>query len=233
VTRRRNKGPFAPLGERPSGRNKTVIRATVAISSLLAVIAVPFMDVSVCHADIYRYVDENGVIHLTNVPMHGKFRLWLREAKPGRTARNSSRSVRPENADFNSLIIKAADMHGIDSALIKAVIKAESDFDHLAVSRAGAMGLMQLMPGTADSYRVDDTFDPWSNIDGGVRYLKYLLDQYRGNLPLALAAYNAGEASVSKYNNRIPPYQETQTYVRRVLNYLKQYRNQSRNFQDE
>ena len=90
------------------------------------------------------------------------------------------------------------------------------------------MGLMQLMPGTASNYRIDDSFDPWSNIEGGVRRLKYLLEQYRGNLPLALAAYNAGEASVQKYNNSIPPYEETQTYVKHVMQYLRKYSNDSK-----
>ncbi len=177
-----------------------------------------------CLADIYKYVDQDGVIHLTNVPTDQKYKLWMKEARRA-PAQGGRRLVRgsEDASGFDYLIVKAADMHNVDYALIKAVIKAESDFDHKAVSRKGAMGLMQLMPGTASMYRVDNSFDPWSNIEGGVRYLRYLLDQFKGDLPLALAAYNAGEASVQKYNNQIPPYEETQSYVKRVLQYLKKY----------
>ena len=116
----------------------------------------------------------------------------------------------------------------MDSDLVKAVIKAESNFNHQAVSRKGARGLMQLMPATASSLQVHDSFHPEKNIDGGVRYLRYLLNVFRGDLSLALAAYNAGEKAVAKYNNSIPPYQETQHYVRRVLSYFNQYKNGTR-----
>jgi len=182
-------------------------------------------------ADIYKFIDKDGVIHLTNVPTDHKYKLWLKEAKKG-PALISHRSSggKKSRSGFDHLISKAADKHNVDYALIKAVIKTESDFDPSAVSRKGARGLMQLMPGTANNYQVDNSFDPWSNIDGGVRHLKHLIGQYGGDLPLALAAYNAGEGSVQKYNYRIPPYEETQTYVKRVMHYLNKYSNDSKKF---
>jgi soluble lytic murein transglycosylase-like protein len=113
-------------------------------------------------------------------------------------------------------------MYGVDHTLVKAVIKAESNFNSKAVSRKGAKGLMQLMPRTASSLRVNDCFHPEDNIDGGVRYLRYLINVYDGNLPLTLAAYNAGEKAVARYRG-IPPYPETQTYVRRVMRFYEEY----------
>jgi len=169
---------------------------------------------SLSWAEIYKYVDENGVVHLTNVP-DKRYTLVLKE-----------RWVRfrlGANFDkYDPVIRKTSKRYGVDYALVKAVIKAESNFDPLAISRAGAKGLMQLMPGTAKALGVNDSFHPADNIDGGVRYLRYLLDLFNGNLQLALAAYNAGEEAVFRYNG-LPPYRETQTYVQRVLRYLQNY----------
>jgi soluble lytic murein transglycosylase-like protein len=161
------------------------------------------------------------VIHLTNVPTMSavKYELILREKRV-------LLNVKPaETKRYDSLIAKASQKYNIDSALVKAVIKAESNFNHQAVSPKGARGLMQLMPATAASLQVADSFHPENNIDGGVRYLRYLLNLFRGDLSLALAAYNAGEAAVARHQYRIPPFPETQTYVRRVLHYFGQFRN--------
>ena len=120
------------------------------------------------------------------------------------------------------MIWKAAERYSVDYALVKAVIKAESNFNPQAISRAGARGLMQLMPGTASDLGVKNSFHPEDNIQGGVRYLRYLLDLFGGNLHLALAAYNAGGNVILRHNG-IPPYKETQTYVRRVLRHFQGY----------
>ena len=169
---------------------------------------------SLSSAEIYKFVDENGVVHLTNVP-DKRYNLVLKE--------KWVRFRLGANFDqYDSEIRKASNRYGVDYALVKAVIKAESNFDPQAVSRAGAKGLMQLMPGTAKALGVNDSFHPEDNIDGGVRYLRYLLDLFNRDFKLALAAYNAGEETVFRYNG-IPPYRETQTYVLRVLQYFKNY----------
>ncbi len=170
-------------------------------------------------ADIYKYVDEDGVLHLTNVPSipNAKYVLILKEK---RIHFNSDIDVNK----YDHLITKAANKYKIDQALIKAVIKAESNFNHQAVSPVGAQGLMQLMPATAYALQVEDVFHPENNIEGGVRYLRYLLNTYRGDLQLALAAYNAGETAVAKYNNSVPPFRETQNYIKRVLSYYDDFR---------
>jgi soluble lytic murein transglycosylase-like protein len=179
------------------------------------------MVVNVAHADIYKYVDKEGVLHLTNTPTdhNAKYVMIMKE----------KRILFQPNIDVNKydgLITKAANKFKLDSALIKAVIKAESNFNHRAVSRVGAQGLMQLMPKTASDLKVEDSFHPENNIEGGARYLRYLLNTYKGDLTLALAAYNAGEKAVAKYNYNVPPYRETQNYVKRVFSFYKLYSHQ-------
>lgn len=134
---------------------------------------------------------------------------------------NSSR-VHPNI--YDEYIQHISDYHNIDARLIKAVIRTESGFNRYAVSKAGAQGLMQLMPETARELNVKNPFDPKANIDGGTRYLKQMLETFNGNLPLALAAYNAGPTLV-KSKNRIPRIPETINYVRRVLGFYERYKN--------
>jgi len=178
------------------------------------------MAANIAYADIYKFVDEEGVLHLTNMPTDhkAKYVLVMRE----------KRVLFQPDIDVNKydyLISKAADKFKLDSALIKAIIKAESNFNHRAVSRAGAQGLMQLMPKTASDLKVEDSFHPEKNIEGGARYMRYLLNAYRGDLTLALAAYNAGEKAVAKYNYNVPPYKETKNYIKRVYSFYDSYRN--------
>lgn len=190
---------------------------------LLVISAMILSASSVCRADIYKYVDPDGVIHITNVPTDTKlpYVLIMREKRV-------IIELKGDTKNYEDLIAKASARYCVDPALVKAVIKAESNFNHRAVSPVGARGLMQLMPATATMLRVEDSFHPENNIDGGVRYLRYLMDLFNGNLSLALAAYNAGENAVIRYNNRIPPYQETQTYVKRVLSYFDKYSGEKR-----
>jgi soluble lytic murein transglycosylase-like protein len=169
-------------------------------------------------ADVYRYVDENGIVHLSNVTMSPKFKVWIKEGPvhviPG-----------TDFTEYDSLIAAAARKYRVDFALVKAVIKAESNFNHKAVSKKGAKGLMQLMPKTASILRVNDCFHPEDNIVGGIRHLGYLIDLYKGDIPLALAAYNAGEGAVAKYRG-IPPYSDTRIYIRHVLDNYERYRHE-------
>lgn len=132
----------------------------------------------------------------------------------------TDRDRKSTGADLEDLISSAARNNGLSEELINAVVKAESNFNPGAVSPKGAMGLMQLMPGTADRYGVADPFDPGQNLEAGSRHLRMLLDRYGGDTELALAAYNAGERAVETYRG-VPPYEETQTYVTRVMDMLR------------
>lgn len=161
-------------------------------------------------AAIYMYVDEAGTAHFTDAPTKPYFQLVPAFGLPP-----DVNLVRGQYAD---LINQIASEEGVDPALVRAIIKAESNFDPRAISRRGAQGLMQLMPGTAGRYAVTNSFDPETNIRGGVRYLRFLYGLFPGHLSLALAAYNAGENVVFRYNG-IPPYPETRQYVDRVLRY--------------
>ncbi|MHB8836576.1 MAG: transglycosylase SLT domain-containing protein [Candidatus Methylomirabilia bacterium] len=170
-------------------------------------------------ATLYSFVDESGVTHYTNVPSDPRFRK-VPGSSPPPASRSGSGSVAAEK--YEAEIARCADDHGVDSALVKAVIKAESNYDNRAISRAGAQGLMQLMPATARLRNVDNPFNPQQNIEGGVSHLKYLLTSFNGDKKLALAAYNAGENAVRKYNG-VPPFPETKNYVSTVLSHYGRY----------
>ena len=163
------------------------------------------------YADIYKYVDDSGVIHFTNTSSGEGYKKIISESKKRHISKGTSN---PE--DFHHIIASKSEKYSVEPSLVMAVIKAESNGDSRAVSRKGAMGLMQLMPYTARDMDVRNPFDPEENIEGGTRYLKYLLDLFDGNLTLALAAYNAGPNAIKKLGY-VPPIPETRQYVEKVL----------------
>lgn len=181
----------------------------------------------VAGADIYKYVDKYGRVYLTDRPAHTGYKRLVRTWKGWSEVSSSAinyRHLAQNRKRFAQTIELAAKHNKLPSALLHAVITAESAYDPNAVSRAGAVGLMQLMPATAERYGVQDRKDPRANVAGGTRYLKDLLGMFDNDLVLALAAYNAGENAVIKHGRQIPPYQETQTYVRRVLKFYNDYK---------
>ena len=166
------------------------------------------------HSAVYGYIDESGTYHFTNIiPVGKQFRVIISDRIKSLVLKNI------DNTSYDSIIMQHALTSGIDPMLVKAVMKAESNFNPRAVSHKGARGLMQLMPDTARLMKVDDPFDPEENIKGGTRYLKYLDDMFAGNLELILAGYNAGPGRVIEHNMNVPPYEETRTYIQRVKAY--------------
>jgi soluble lytic murein transglycosylase-like protein len=200
-------------------------------TSWFGVAAIGFAAFCGCaHADIFRYVDPSGKVHFTNVPTDSRYKLYIATEKaPSAVAETLAtanyRSIpRSNRTRYHQHILAAARAHGLEPALIHAVISAESGYNHLARSPRGARGLMQLMPDTARRYGVTNPLDPEQNIRGGTAYLKDLLDLFGDDLQLALAAYNAGEGAVMTHGYRIPPYRETIQYVPKVMAYYKRYR---------
>lgn len=174
---------------------------------------------------VYQYQQANGVTVFTDkAPTSTDYQILLYECFACRPDSDIDwNGIRLFTRNYDSLISQAADKHQLDPALIRAVIHAESAFNARAVSRAGAMGLMQLMPETAKDMGVTNAFLPEENILGGSKYLAQMLKQFNGDIALACAAYNAGPTTVTQYNG-IPPYPETQAYVERVQILLKRYR---------
>ena len=172
-----------------------------------------FMAIAPADADIYRYVDANGRVYFTDTPTHGRYNMYLKEGATNKPGKQS----------YLEIIHRHATSYDLEEALVKAVIKVESDYQPRIVSRKGAQGLMQLIPETARDLQVQNPFDPYENIRGGSEYLRKMLDLFDNDVELALAAYNSGPTTVQRYGG-IPPYNETRNYVEKVKRYLDYYR---------
>jgi hypothetical protein len=206
--------PRGGVDRRRGDRRRTA--AAAALTASLFAVEAPRAD-----AQIYTRKNSRGVVEATNIPedpaayrLAYPKRLGIVIHSPGFKATPST------NAMYDDLIAAASAAHGVETALVRAVIQTESQFDARAVSSVGAQGLMQLMPATARRFGVADAFDPRQNVFGGVRYLRWLLDKFGGDVALASAGYNAGENAVVRYGG-IPPYKETQGYVRKVVALLQ------------
>ena len=192
------------------GRHAAIGLATTVITGISSLA----FSVPTTTAEIYQYIGRDGSISLTNVPSDSRYQKIEIESSRFHTTLSEQ--------ELEPVIRRHSSRQQIHPALIRAVIKAESDFDPRAVSRAGAIGLMQLMPQTAIRLDVRDMYNPDDNVGGGAKYLRQLLDRFHGNLPLALAAYNAGENAVDRYQ-ALPPFDETRQYVRKVLRYYRTF----------
>jgi soluble lytic murein transglycosylase-like protein len=214
--------------------------APYTLSALSAFCALGMLSAP-CAADIWGYVDENGVAHLSDHQVSSRYLLFKKEAprpqaeaftpppiaaeKPAFTMGQVIPVSAAVRAQFAPLIVKVARETNLDPSLLHAIITVESGYNAQAKSPAGAIGLMQLIPDTAARFGVKDIWDPLDNLRGGARYLRFLLAMFKDNLELVLAAYNAGEGAVQQAGNKIPNYAETKAYVPSVLTQYQHYSN--------
>ena len=193
----------------------TIIQLTkIKPRSMVIFIAVLFISAAApsVQADIYMFIDSQGVLHFTNAPTSSQYRLYIKERpKPAEVTKK-----------YDDIIQEASNTFGLSFSLLKAMIRVESNFDSRAISKKGALGLMQIMPQNLQAFNIRDPYDPKDNIMGGASYFKSLMERFEGKLPLALAAYNAGPTIVDKYR-KIPPIKETKDYVKKVMKYFYLY----------
>lgn len=176
-------------------------------------------------SDIYIYQADDGAVSLSNVPTSSRYTRLVsapQESAPPADVPKPP-STLAAKMQYDQIVTEIARIYGLESALLHAVISVESRYSPKAISKRGAIGLMQLMPDIAKRYGVTDSFDPVQNIHGGARHLQYLLRLFNNDMTLALAAYNAGEGAVAKYGNRIPPFRETASFVPQVLGFYQKY----------
>ena len=202
-------------------RELMVLKSTFLIATLLAASA------AAAHSQIYTYVDADGLRHYTDVPDNNRYRLLILSPRD-RTASGDryDAMLLARAGQYDSIIEKAAISASVEPNLLRAVIVVESGFNSRAVSKRGAVGLMQLMPATATRFGVSNPYDPLQNVHAGARYLKFLIDRFGQDVRLALAAYNAGEDAVDRNGGQIPPFSETMAYVPRVMKIYQMLRNQ-------
>ncbi len=200
----------------PSARRRRGIRTILGVFILLS-LSTPMTN-AFAGTDMYELWNVDGTVEATNVPTDGWFR-----PNPNEGRFRSRVSV----SEVERAVGRYGWQYQLHPALLLAMIKAESDFNPTVISKAGAVGLMQLIPETAIRHGVENLYDTNENIRGGARHIRYLLDRFNGNLRLAIAAYNAGEGRVERYR-AVPPYAETREYVRRVLTYYKSFKGQYR-----
>lgn len=199
-------------GKRPLGYHSHMSR----FGLVLCLTTMATLTAASASAQVYRLSENDGTVHFTNAPTDPRYRSLA--GYPSGTAAGWLRMPRADTVRYAAEIRDASGRYGVPERLVQAVIRAESAFNPRAVSVKGAQGLMQLMPETASMLGVRDSFDPEQNIHGGVRHLRALIDRFGNDVPLALAAYNAGEKAVVTHRG-IPPFPETREYVSRVLHY--------------
>jgi soluble lytic murein transglycosylase-like protein len=198
------------------------MRSQLFISAIILALMMP----SAVNADIYKYVDKHGRVILTDKPKNDNYKRLVKTWKGWEEKKSNIDydKFKANKKKYASTIEYYASRYRLPTSLLNAVITAESAYDPNAISRAGAVGLMQLMPETARRYGVHNRRNPSDNVNGGTRYLRDLLKMFNNNVVLALAAYNAGEGAVKKHGNKIPPFKETRNYVKKVIAYYKEYR---------
>jgi soluble lytic murein transglycosylase-like protein len=200
-----------------------MLRLAIFMTTLLAASSIA------ANAKIYTYVDAQGLRHYTDVPDNNRYRLLVLSPQD-RTASGDryDAQVLARASQYDSIIEHAAIAAAVEPNLLRAVIVVESGFNSHAVSKRGAVGLMQLMPATASRFGVSNPYDARQNVHAGARYLKFLIDRFGHDIRLALAAYNAGEEAVDRNGGQIPPFSETMAYVPRVLKIYKMLGEQAR-----
>lgn len=201
--------------------------SAASILALCGLLLAPFCASA---GDVYSYVDDEGVVHFSNVPNDSRYKRVKRTSAPAGVYRSAPQArAQPlpssqRDAAWRSAIKASAARYALPEALLMAVMAVESNFDHRAVSEKGAMGLMQLMPATAKDMYVADAWDPLQNIEGGARYLRILANQYGGDMVKTLAAYNAGPEAVRRAGGDVPDIPETREYVRKVVALYQAYK---------